>query len=186
MRRMFLFSYLLSSVLFAPLSGAADHCLNPNPASAFMTKTTPESRFTLPNLGDPEPVVSDNATGLMWQYCAVGHTWNGSSCSPGATPTYTWLEALTSAVSNGASYAGKTGWRVPNVKELSSIVERTCASPALNKYLFPGTPGGMFWTSTVFSGGTTTNAWSVNFATGAVVVNLQTTPGAVRLVRDLP
>ncbi|MDH5219047.1 MAG: DUF1566 domain-containing protein, partial [Gammaproteobacteria bacterium] len=37
-------------------------------------------------------------------------------------------------------------WRIPQLAELASIVERKCKSPRINQALFPNTPKGRFWT----------------------------------------
>ena len=40
------------------------------------------------------------------------------------------------------------GWRLPNAKELDAMLDRRCASPAVNPTLFPGAQNGKAWTST--------------------------------------
>ena len=61
--------------------------------------------------------ITDNATGLMWQKTDDGTTRN-------------WGAALTYAESLGL--AGYTDWRLPNSKELQSIVDYTRAPDAVN------------------------------------------------------
>ena len=95
--------------------------------------------------------VTDNTTGLVWQRCASGQTWTGSSCSGTAT-TSAWAAAVTGA---------PAGWRLPNVKELESMVERRCASPAVDSGAFPNVPAVSFWSSTP--------VWAVNFSDGSVL-----------------
>lgn len=89
--------------------------------------------------------VTDNRLGLTWMRCSLGQTWENSNCS-GDAMVLNWQQALVAA--HGYEYAGKNGWRVPNVKELASITERQCVRPAVNQYLFPNTPADDFWTST--------------------------------------
>ncbi|NQV36470.1 MAG: DUF1566 domain-containing protein [Candidatus Marinimicrobia bacterium] len=61
--------------------------------------------------------ISDVATGLMWQASDNGDTHN-------------WVEALEYA--ENLSYAGFDDWRLPNAKELQSIVDYTRAPDAIN------------------------------------------------------
>lgn len=74
--------------------------------------------------------VIDNARKLVWSRCLVGQTYNAStaSCDGVATEFASWQDALN---------AQKDGWRVPNIKELATIVEETQAIPAVNTSLFP-------------------------------------------------
>lgn len=65
-----------------------------------------------------DDTVTDNATGLMWQQADDG---NG----------YNWQEAL--AYAENSELAGYTDWRLPNTKELQSIVDYEATSfPAIN------------------------------------------------------
>lgn len=89
--------------------------------------------------------VSDPVRGLTWMRCSLGQTWVNQSCE-GDASELNWQQALQAA--HGLLYANKLGWRVPNIKELSSITERSCVRPAINEILFPNTPSDDFWTST--------------------------------------
>jgi hypothetical protein len=78
--------------------------------------------------------VSDMATGLTWQQADDGITRN-------------WAEAL--AYCENLTLAGSSDWRLPNVKELQSIVDYTSTYPALDTGVFIQTnPAGWFWSST--------------------------------------
>jgi hypothetical protein len=112
-----------------------------------INQTAPASRFTDHGNG----TVTDVRTGLMWQRCMVGYTFsdNGTpgtladdSCTPSATTTFLWQQALQDAVALNAQggFGGFADWRLPNIKELISIVEHKCASPAINETIFPDTP----------------------------------------------
>ena len=59
-------------------------------------------------------------------------------------------------------------WRLPNVKELLSVVEEACSEPSINEKFFPGTPGGEFMTSTMVAatGNSFEYVWAVNFNNG--------------------
>lgn len=109
-------------------------CVNSIPA------TTPSSRF----IDNGDGTVSDARTGLMWMRCSLGQAWDGATCTGTATQ-YEWADALTQAQSS--SFATYTDWRLPNVKELVSIIERSCANPSVNSDIFPATPTWYFWTN---------------------------------------
>ena len=103
--------------------------------------------------------VTDNTTGLVWRRCAEGMTWNGSICTVSAS-TYTHEGALLRAQT-------QTGWRLPNVKELSSLVDRSRSYPAIDPTAFPNTPSDIFWTSPPYVG-SSSYAWHVYFNSGGV------------------
>jgi hypothetical protein len=102
--------------------------------------STPTSRFT--DHGDG--TVTDTQTGLMWAKCQTALT--GPTCSAGVYASFNWNDALQSA--EASTLAGYSDWRLPNVKELSSIVELRCANPAVNLAVFPNTEAAVaFWSS---------------------------------------
>lgn len=79
--------------------------------------------------------VTDNATELMWQQVDDGNTYN-------------WKEAL--ALAAESELAGYTDWRLPNTKELQSIIDYEKATiPAIDENYFTCTDDdSWFWTST--------------------------------------
>lgn len=88
---------------------------NPN---ASVIESTPISNFTV----NGNSTVTHTKTGLMWKQCAEGLS--GANCSSGAATPMIWANALKAAnTANNAAFAGYTDWRLPNVKELESIVE---------------------------------------------------------------
>ncbi len=116
---------------------------------------------------DSGGTVMDNRTGLVWSRCALGKTWNMASrkCE-GEALKLNWKEALNEVKKmNEMSYLSFNDWRLPNIKELASIVKLDCAMPAIDKRVFPGTDQEDFWTSTVFEQ-YPGRAWYVNFKYG--------------------
>ncbi len=67
--------------------------------------------------------ITDRATGLMWMQQDSGHL----AAGPRLDGSLTWTEAL--AWAENLEYAGYTDWRLPDAKELQSIVDYT-RSPA--------------------------------------------------------
>lgn len=136
------------------------YCLDSN----IFTPPISEQRYELLNNGNE---VKDKVTGLIWQRCSVGMEWNGNTCDYKAKrQTYpeqypfqmTWMEASKLVKEYGPE------WRLPNIKELFSLVDFACIN-AINQKIFPETlvgrmlyelPGqtfnqfdnGAYWTST--------------------------------------
>ena len=106
-----------------------------------ITATTPTSNFVL----NTDGTVTDQTFRLTWMRCSLGQTWSVDTCV-GDASELNWQQALQTA--HGYEYANKKGWRVPNIKELATITERSCVRPAVNEELFPNTPSDDFWTST--------------------------------------
>jgi hypothetical protein len=136
--------------------------------------------FTVYNPVGISSVTVDNRTGLMWV--------TNPSTDAGFKGTQTWESALTSCTVtlNGMAYAGYTDWRLPNVRELMSIVDYgRAASPYINTTAFPGTISSYYWSSTTYIGGPG-NAQGVYFDTGGVNIKTKTNNYYVRCVRGGP
>lgn len=79
--------------------------------------------------------VTDNLTGLVWRRCPEGIAWDaGSQTCKGTATHFTWREALRHVADQGE-------WRLPNIKELFSIVDLEVPSPSIDHRAFPRTPG---------------------------------------------
>jgi hypothetical protein len=145
----------------------------------LMRAVTPVAvRFTYSSDGSE---VNDAKTGLIWQRCIAGQTWSSttSSCA-GPTSLYPHADALVYAKT-------QTAWRVPNVKELVSLVNTATKQPAIDVSAFPGLPsvaGVGYWSSTPDVSSTGTGkAWSVEFDLGTVTSAARSSSNFVRLVR---
>lgn len=140
-----------------------------------ITPTTPSQDFT----NHDDGTVTHRKTGLMWMRCALGQSWNGAGCT-GDTQSYTWQDAL--QVADGFSFAGHSDWRLPDIKELGSIVEQACFSPAINATVFPATPSITFWSASLYAG-SVFYAWNVDFINGFDYFDGKILNGYVRFVR---
>ena len=139
-----------------------------------ITRKAPDSRYAV-QAGGAE--VQDTQTGLIWQRCSLGQSWNGATCA-GSAGVYTWQSALQAARDLG------NGWRVPNSKELQSLVEEACYSPAINETLFPATATGTYyWTSSPYYDGGN-GAWVVDFSHGGTSSSFRYGGYYVRVVRS--
>ncbi len=125
-----------------------------------LTETTPVDNFSQLSNG----VVQDKTTGLMWTRCAYGQTWDStnSTCTGNAVKI-TWQDAL--QLSKNINDGGHSDWRLPNIKELATIVEKRCVDASVNSVLFPATSPENYWTSTTVSGNEG-SAWSIAFYSG--------------------
>lgn len=119
--------------------------------------------------------VTDGWTGLVWRRCSEGQIWDGQTCS-GTASVFSHEQAL-------AYSQTQTGWRLPNIKELASLLRlKNAREPLIDPVAFPGAPTEYHWSSspTHWSG-----AWGVGFLYGGWVnsahrVNLN----RIRLVRQ--
>jgi hypothetical protein len=113
--------------------------------------------------------VTDNATGLMWQQEDDNQDRN-------------WESAL--AYCEDRDLGGHVDWRLPDVKELRSIVDNTRYNPAIDPGVFPGTNPDSYWPSSTCAGaGNTSDAWDVDFGGGGVGYDGKAGTGYVRCVR---
>jgi len=118
--------------------------------------------------------ITDNRTGLMWLKDANNYNSGG---------TQTWEAALSGC--EGFSYATYTDWRLPNAKELFSIVKFEGAAPFIDTTYFLNTQSNYYWTSTTYVPNTG-YAMIVAFNYGIVSNGSKTTAYYVRPVRAGP
>lgn len=150
--------------LLPALTQAAPICKASIPAS------NPDSIYTDHNDG----TVTDTRTGLMWKQCLEGYG-TAACAADGSTTTFTWAQALNAAITNnsansGAGFANHNDWRLPNLKELHSLVEESCYSASINGRFFPNTPSSDVWSGSPYAGGSN-YAWFVNFYYGNAYSN---------------
>lgn len=135
---------------------------NPSPTAI---RSAPDSRYTIINDGTE---VKDKRTGLIWQRCSIGKTFDGNKCA-GVSSVYDWGKILTldKSLKKGArvdQYSSKNyrvgetfdyggnrideslnnGHRVPTISELESLIETACSEKvagaiAINTNAFPNT-----------------------------------------------
>lgn len=185
MRLMYLFVILfaLSNYAFS-----ADDVCTESKNSIPLTPSTPTDSFE--TVSGNDNVLIDKRYNLMWMRCAVGESVDPVSKScVGTADSGHWKDALTLAgtVNEGAGTYGFTDWRMPNIKELMSIVEHQCAYPAINGDLFRGESGYTVWSNTPASDVAypNTDVWVVDFWTGrANQSSADTTNIYVRMVRE--
>ncbi len=114
--------------------------------------------------------VTDRATNLMWVV---------DPSAAGRGGTYNWTNAINA--SENLTYASYSDWRLPNIKELVSIVDYNRTNPAINTVFFTA-QSTFYWSSTTYVGPTI--AWVVKFSGGGVYNDYdKTTTYYIRPVR---
>jgi hypothetical protein len=124
--------------------------------------STPAGRYMVSN-----GTVYDTKTGLTWQQ---------------AGPSSTMVYSAAKTYCSGLSLAG-TGWRVPTIKELLTLVDESIASgPLIDTTAFPGAQATWYWSSTAVIS-TTTTEYLVAFQNGSANGGPLTNAILVRCVR---
>jgi len=149
--------------------------------------------------------ITDVNTGLMWEKLSDDgtiHDWDN---------TYTWDDAFAVKIATlnrgGRGFAGHADWRVPNARELQSIVNYAVVFPAVSAafdtdctpgckvtscsctaYSLPLPSDAGYWSSSSFfySSGPNAGAWAVRFADGVDQASNKTSLQSVRAVRGGP
>lgn len=138
--RLFLLLLSFGVMPFCSIVWAKQTCEKSFPMSA------PVKRF----IDNGDGTLTDVEPDLTWMRCSLGQTWTGSTCT-GSPVTYSLKAAQNAAnkLNHEGGYANHHDWRVPQIRELASIVERQCFNPRINLALFPATPAAYFWTATM-------------------------------------
>ncbi len=114
--------------------------------------------------------VLDSITRLIWQEKSLDQT-------------YTWSEAEAYCQQQNTEKLGEysSGWRLPNVSELLTIVNDSRKNPVFDQDAFFG-PIGNYWTSTP-KHDDAGEAWHVNFYQGDSIFSAKNSHYYVRCVR---
>jgi hypothetical protein len=165
-----------------------------NDGSIFdQTKTTTSAvRLVSSNtpISDKKYIISDNGqevldlqTNLIWRRCVEGMTWNGKTCvDENATgPSFFMFEE---ALQHAAKQAAETkkGWRLPNVKEITSLMDYSQTDMTIDSAVFPQTPNAQSWSSSSYTADAFFS-WIVHFYYGKVYFDYTEDKGVARLVR---
>jgi len=142
----------------------------------FYQKGCPqEGRF----VDNGDGTVTDNCTGLVWQKDTADvngdgqiiYEWDGGDL-------ITWQAALKYCES--LEFAGHDDWRLPNVRELQSIVDYGRWNPSIDPVF--GAESGWYWSSST-GVGNPGYAWYVNFGGGNVGLDSADVHGSRNFVR---
>ncbi|MBN2361903.1 MAG: DUF1566 domain-containing protein [Deltaproteobacteria bacterium] len=128
----------------------------------------PAGRYTLTS-----DTVLDTVTGLLWQrnFPATAQNWSSAG---------SYCQSL-----DLGGFA--SGWRLPTISELESLIDWSRYNAAIDMTAFPGTPGELFWSSNIEASrgdaGPTLGAWGVDFYHGNSKTASLASSGYVRCVR---
>ena len=114
---------------------------------------------------DTTKIVTDNETGLQWQ--------------DNESTTKTWQNAINYC--EDLTLGNYDDWRLPNINELTSIIDDTKISPSLSS-VFKFFASSNYWSSTT-DAGYSRNAWIVYFNIGIQSYDNKSSSFFVRCVR---
>ena len=126
----------------------------------------------------PNGTISDMSTGLVWEKKTAANEFDA----------YYWDEAFAYVAGlNALRFGGYDDWRLPNIRELASLIDYGKFNPAIASELDDCgngscTVAGSYWSSTTAESATFL-AWRVNFYDGAHLVGGKTFTMRVRAVR---
>jgi uncharacterized protein DUF1566 len=132
----------------------------------------------------PDGTVGDSRTGLVWDQCLLGQD-HANACDGPGDP-YTWQQGLAAAEAlNAENWLGHDDWRLPNVRELRSLVERACVQPGIDRNVFLNAPTDPAVLTSSTYPGFPSAMWVVGFADGGYVAQFgKNLNHRVRLVRS--
>jgi hypothetical protein len=123
-------------------------------------------------------MVKDNVTGLIWEVKTDDDAYGDKD------QTFTW-EGTRDLIDqlNRDKFGGRDDWRLPNIKELQSILDYKRHAPTIDPAIFPETLSGWYWSSTAYPFDTN-RFWTAGFRTGYTYHNPIDNPDTyVRAVR---
>jgi hypothetical protein len=152
---------ILTAMLIVPgmvKAGSLEPSAGPGPTMKTLDEIPPTWSQKLPAAQrfvivlDGEAVL-DKETGLVWEK------------SPDTTKR-TWLNAITHCYLKNVG--GRSGWRLPTIEELASLIDTTRSNPALpTGHPFLNVQSDFYWSSTPLADNTV-NAWGVTLSLGLV------------------
>lgn len=146
--------------------------------------------------------VTDKVTRLVWQRCDHGMSIqsDGTCFAPGGRKYFDWKQALNEVVTFNQEQSAinkPATWRLPNIKELASIVDMHCANYAIDLVIFPD-PSTTYFSSTPIVRVDVqlppnplsptipfrqNGAWGISFLTGREVMMGMGETASIRLVK---
>jgi hypothetical protein len=137
----------------------------------------------LPDSASSWVMVRDNVTGLIWE----NKTDDGSIHDK--DNVYSWGNAPDAFIAklNVRRFGGFHDWRLPTIKELSTLVDSSICSPSIDLLYFSNTQSSRYWSSTIAPFGWyvwNQYAWNIIFDCGSMGFTYTSENYYVRAVRD--
>lgn len=132
----------------------------------LLTLCFPSTSVAAQFLDNADGTVTDLGTGLIWQKQDdnTKRIWQGA---------LSFCESLT--------LGGSSDWRLPNIKEIGSIVDYTTITPAIDSRVFVSASD-LYWSATTVAEDTT-GAWTMGFQSGIESYISKASPAYVRCIR---
>jgi hypothetical protein len=152
-------------------------------------------------LDNGDGTITDLNTGLMWEKkSADGSDHDVTKTFPWSTTAvlgqatiWDWIDAINTEVGNGIGFAGFNDWRIPNVRELQSILDYGRLNPGVDPVFNHDVSTGctvltcsatsrFYWSSTTIAT-IPLDAWLVDFTFTENLADLKSNSRSVRAVR---
>ncbi len=144
--------------------------------------------------GEAEGTVYDDSTGLRWMRCSIlenGQADPDPDCS-GTHGVYTWNQAVNACA--GLTYAGRSDWRLPTIRELFGLVTYAVDNSDPSKtrsidgdaFPWPGVGyngSSHYWSYTSYAESPRIYAWTVDFYWGGSTMQIKVDYDNLRYVR---
>jgi hypothetical protein len=149
----------------------------PGQDGAHVTGCPSQGRYIAPGVR-PDGTILDTCTGLMWQKDTADISGDGLL---DGNDKVSWCDAL--AYCEGLTFAKHDDWRLPNIRELQSLVD---FGPDLSSTIDPvfGALPNNYWSSSSIAG--FPRAWVVYFGDGTNDGDTKEAKHLVRAVRNAP
>lgn len=135
-----------------------------------MSSSNVDGRFVNLNNG----YVLDVVTMLKWEYCSHGQSYENGFCYGSPNHYDSFSDALIAA-------SKVEGHRIPNIKELGTLISRICVDPAIDQSVFPDTPLNVYWSSTPGEAG---EGLIIDFTDGSEIIRDINRPKSIRLIAE--
>jgi hypothetical protein len=144
------------------------------PGATVPDDGTVQAGATLRYKDNQDGTITDQATELVWEKKVAG-----SGCLHCVDDFYSWSSLVHPTiwdwlaevnVEGDHGFAGHSDWRIPNIRELQSLIDYGRSFPAVNPILEPTKSSPYYWSST--TGATNSSfAWVIFFGTGEVLLH---------------